>query len=222
MIERKREMEFTIQAPNGDCYIPLPCSASVVGVVAMPNGAPTTEGSVTLAYGANTLSVASFVNHTVDTAATWEDAESDFDTVLEAATAGEAGNLLTFSLIGDSSPAAGESVETDAADANHTIIHFESGVSTVADVEAALTAAAGDIAVGTTGTAITVLTTADNIVSASLSGGWDATPMAPVGGVADATHGRAEIPAGGSIKVTCASGAANVTYGVTVILNPFA
>jgi hypothetical protein len=82
----------------------------------------------------------------------------DLDTIIEAHTAGIAGNLISITVVGDSAAAAGVTIEVDG---NFVVIHYESGVSTVGDVETAITALAGAddiIDVKTAGTGATVLT----------------------------------------------------------------
>lgn len=94
------------------------------------------------------------------------------DTVIAAAVAGVAGNAITFEAVADS----GSGVTIEVAGAQ-VVVHFEDGVSTVADVEAAIAALAGPddiIDVLTPGTPATVLTAADAIPESQLSGGADA------------------------------------------------
>lgn len=99
---------------------------------------------------------------------------ADLDTIVEAATAGTAGNGITVAVVGDS-PAAG-GVTIDVVD-NAVTIHFEDGVSTVGDVETAIAALAGAddiIDVKTAGTGATVLDAAtDEVVATALAGGLD-------------------------------------------------
>jgi uncharacterized protein (AIM24 family) len=97
------------------------------------------------------------------------------DTVIESHLPGVAGNSTRVSLIGDSG--GGQGVTISRANADLTI-HYESGVSTVALVEAAIAALAdGDdlIDVKTAGTGATVLTApGDNIGElTALAGGSD-------------------------------------------------
>jgi len=96
-----------------------------------------------------------------------------FDTVLEAHTAGEAGNDITVELVGDS----GSGV-TITRSGTAITIHYDPGVSTVANVETAITALAGAndiIDVKTGGTGATVLSADDDAVSpVNLAGGVDA------------------------------------------------
>lgn len=96
----------------------------------------------------------------------------DLDTIVEAATAGAAGNDITITVVGDSAAAGGVTIDEVG---NAVTIHFEDGVSTVADVESAITTDATLIAVKTTGTALTVLDAAtDECTDEALAGGLDA------------------------------------------------
>ncbi len=98
-----------------------------------------------------------------------------FDTVLAATVAGADGNDIQVVLVGDSESAAGVSI--DVADGVVTI-HYETGVSTVGDVETAITALADAddiIAVASGGTGATVLATAtDDFEATNLAGGLEA------------------------------------------------
>jgi hypothetical protein len=99
---------------------------------------------------------------------------SDIDTVVMATTGGAAGNNITVAMVGDSAPAANVTISRVGT---AITIHYETAVSTVADVEAAITALAGDddiIGVMTAGTGATVLAVADdNIAATNLAGGSD-------------------------------------------------
>jgi len=101
--------------------------------------------------------------------------EGDLDTVVEATTAGDAGNSVTVAAVGDSGGGAGVTISRVGS---ALTIHYESGVSTVANVETAIAALAGAddlIGVKTAGTAATVLTApADNFSATALAGGDDA------------------------------------------------
>jgi hypothetical protein len=97
-----------------------------------------------------------------------------YNAVLEATTAGVAGNSITVRLIGDSAGAAGVSiVRTGSA----FVIHYESGVSTVGNVNTAIQALSGAddlVGVKTAGTTATVLTQpTDNVAVTALAGGVD-------------------------------------------------
>ncbi len=102
---------------------------------------------------------------------------TDLDTVVEATDAypGTEGNGITVAAIGDSDD--GVTVEEDVS-AGTVVIHYESGVSTVAHVEAALVGLEL-IQVKTAGTAGTVLTAPgdDAVATALASGANDATTM---------------------------------------------
>lgn len=95
-----------------------------------------------------------------------------YDAVIEADTAGVEGNSITVSLVGDSTPTV-RITRTGTA----FVIRYETGVSTVADVNAAITALAGAddlIGVKTAGTTATVLTApASDCVATALAGGND-------------------------------------------------
>lgn len=89
------------------------------------------------------------------------------DTVVEAVTAGDNGNLITVQLVGDS--VAGVVINEVG---NAVTIHYESGVSTVGDVETEIGLSATLIAVKTPGTGATILTApGDNGGPANLTGG---------------------------------------------------
>lgn len=92
------------------------------------------------------------------------------DTIVEASTAGAAGNSITVAAVGDSAPAGGVTIQEVG---NAVTIHFEDGVSTVANVETAITASSTLIDVKTPGTGATVLTSADNFTATNLAGGAD-------------------------------------------------
>lgn len=96
-----------------------------------------------------------------------------FDTILQAHTAGEAGNAITVELVGDSG--AGVSITQDGT---AITIHYDPGTSTVGNVETAITALSGAndiIDVKTAGTGATVLSADDDAVSpTALAGGVDA------------------------------------------------
>lgn len=95
----------------------------------------------------------------------------NFDTTIEAHTAGEDGNDLEIVLVPDSS--SGVSIEIiDSV----VLIHYKGGTSTVGNVETAITALSGAndiIDVKTGGTGATVLAAADAVES-KLAGGSDA------------------------------------------------
>lgn len=112
-----------------------------------------------------------------------------YNSVIEASTAGFDGNAITVALVGDSAAAAGVTITRSGT---AFTIHYESGVSTVADVDAAITALAGAndlIAVKTAGTGATVLTAPGaNHVAAALSGGVTAgiyTEVFKLGAITD-------------------------------------
>lgn len=101
-----------------------------------------------------------------------------FDSVLEAHTAGAAGNNIRVQLVGDSS--SGVSITQEViGDVRFIYIHFKPTVSTVANVETAITALSGandTIDVKTGGTGATVLAaTADEWAPQALAGGVDAS-----------------------------------------------
>ena len=87
-----------------------------------------------------------------------------YDSVLEAHTAGIGGNDWKVIMVGDSGTGAGVTVNVNTGTKTMTV-HYESGVSTVADVDAAITALSGGndvIDVKTAGTGATVLTAPDD------------------------------------------------------------
>ena len=94
-----------------------------------------------------------------------------YDSVIEFPTAGAAGNFYSLRLVGDSGTGAGETVTKVG---NAVTVHYESGVSTVADVDAAIDAD-GTFDVKTAGTGARVLTApAANVAATLLAGGFDA------------------------------------------------
>lgn len=99
---------------------------------------------------------------------------ADLDTVVRAKTAGAAGNSITVAAVGDSAPAAGVTISEAG---NAVTIHFESGVSTVANVETAIGTSSTLIEVKTAGTGATVLTAGgppgDAFSATALAGGVD-------------------------------------------------
>lgn len=99
-------------------------------------------------------------------------AAGNLDTVVRATIGGTAGNAYTVQATGDSAAAAGVTIARSGT-ALH--IHYESGVSTVALVEAAIAALTGSdklIAVDVAGTGATVLNApGDNFVATALAGG---------------------------------------------------
>lgn len=97
---------------------------------------------------------------------------ADDDTVLEAVTGGSAGNSITIAMVADS--VAGVSIAVVPA-AKTVVIHFQDGVSTVANVETAIAALAGAnkiVRTKTTGTGATVLhAVTDEFAATPLAGG---------------------------------------------------
>lgn len=89
------------------------------------------------------------------------------DTIVQAQIAGVEGNDITITVVGDSAPAGGVTIDEVG---NAVTIHFEDGVSTVADVETAIGAESDLIEVKTTGTGATVLASpADECTDESLA-----------------------------------------------------
>lgn len=115
------------------------------------------------------------------------------DTVVQAAERGPGGNDITVEVLGDSGAAAGVTIG-EVGDA--VTIHFEDGVSTVEDVEDAITASATLITVKTAGTAATVLATATDQITpgVSLAGGDGVAEP-----IASAADGSMFVPAGSQI-----------------------
>jgi hypothetical protein len=103
-------------------------------------------------------------------------AAGNLDTVVERGVQGIAGDSWTIAATGDSAPAAGVTIDVDTT-LETVLIHYESAVSTVLDVETAIAALAGDddvIEVLTAGTPGTVLTApGDNFAATALAGGID-------------------------------------------------
>jgi hypothetical protein len=100
-------------------------------------------------------------------------ADGKFDSVIQAVTPGTAGDAITISLTGDGAPASGVVIAHPSA--NIFDITYEDNVSTVLDIEDAITALTGGdklIEVKTPGTAITKpRTTASDFTATALAGG---------------------------------------------------
>ncbi len=95
--------------------------------------------------------------------------DGNLDTIVEAQVAGPGGEDITVEAIGDSAPAGGVTIDETSAPA--IVIHYESGVSTVGDVETAI-GTSTLIQVKTAGTGGTVLDVAtDDFGAANLEGG---------------------------------------------------
>lgn len=127
--------------------------------------------AVTSGIAGNNITVAMVGDNDAEVAATLDCstlADGDFDTILEAIPLGALGNAVTVRLIGDSALLGGVTIsEVGSA----LTIHYESGVSTVDDVETAL-GASTLVTVITPGTSLTVLTApADNFVATAMAGG---------------------------------------------------
>jgi hypothetical protein len=91
------------------------------------------------------------------------------DSVIGSLGSGGEGNLISIEVIGDSVLGGGVEIEIDSE--NAITVHYESLVSTVADIETAI-GVFGIIEVTTPGTAITVLdVAADDIPKTYLAGG---------------------------------------------------
>lgn len=130
-------------------------------------------------------------------------ADGDLDTVIRAADRGAAGNDLTVQLIGDGALASNV-VINEATD--NIVIHYESGVSTVADVETAI-GLSTKLAVKTTGTGATVLTApADNFAATALAGGGEDDLGSQNAPVASAGDGSSLVPAGGKVYLSGSMG----------------
>lgn len=112
-------------------------------------------------------------------------APNHFDTILEAETAGVAGNVLTFTLVGDSPPAGGVTI---TAVWPNMVVHYEAGVSTRAIVEGAIAGLATFIRVKTAGV-YGALAGGDALLIHNLAGGADGAPGKVV------THGKIRNPA---------------------------
>ncbi len=90
------------------------------------------------------------------------------DTIVRAKVGGVAGNSITVAAVADSGAAENVTIEEVG---NAVTIHFEDGVSTVADVEAAIAADSALIEVKTAGTGATVLAGADAFTATPLASG---------------------------------------------------
>jgi hypothetical protein len=91
---------------------------------------------------------------------------TNFDTIVQAKTAGEAGDLITVKTMPDASAKAGVLEETT----NHVILHYLPGTSQVSDMET-LIGTSTIIEVKTAGTGATVLTAADVVTQTNLHDG---------------------------------------------------
>ena len=102
----------------------------------------------------------------------------NFDTIIEAHTAGAAGNDIRVGLVGDSATTVSITQEV-VGDVRFVYIHYKPGTSTVANVETAITALSGandTIDVKTGGTGATVLAaTDDEWAPVALATGTDAS-----------------------------------------------
>lgn len=100
----------------------------------------------------------------------------NFDSVLAAHVAGEDGNSITFELVGDSGGAPTITITGTAV-----VVHYQPGVTTVGNIETAITALAGAsdiIDVKTAGTSGNVLDAdAGEMSPVALAGGTDAVPV---------------------------------------------
>lgn len=141
---------------------------------------------------------------------------TQLDTVIQAVAEGPDGNLVTIAAVADSG--LGDGVTFDVSGYDITC-HFEDGVSTVADFEAALEADAAVsalIAIKTAGTGASVLVVADDDFSATpLAGGGATTSAAP--SVTDDTVGVDIIPCDAArVYVRSAAGSGTMTATVTL------
>ncbi len=112
------------------------------------------------------------------------EAAGNLDTVVEATADGPQGNDIFLQLVGDSAAAANVTINVVG---NAVVIHFEDGVSTVADVEAAIAALTGTddlIGVKTAGTGATVLNApGDEFSGANLLGGRSSVDLQATSGI---------------------------------------
>lgn len=130
--------------------------------------------------------------------------DGDCDTVVRAATRGAAGNDLTVELVGDGAALSNVVIDESTDD---IVIHYESGVSTVGDVETAI-ALTTKLDVKTAGTGATVLTApADDGGPESLAGGGETDLAAQSAPTATAGNGSTLVPAGGTIHLHGIDGA---------------
>lgn len=120
------------------------------------------------------------------------------DTIVKARAGGAGGNSITVAAAADSAAAEGVTI---AEVGNAVTIHFEDGVSTVADVEAAIDADSTLIMVKTAGTGATVLAGADAFAATALAGGGALS--APIATAAD---GSMYVPANTPVLIDGAGG----------------
>jgi hypothetical protein len=109
---------------------------------------------------------------------------TNVDSVIEATTAGIAGNSITIAFVADGTGAGSFSRVVNAL-----TFHFEDGVTTVANFEAAIAALAGAddiIAVKTAGTGANILTTVGDVLAATNLAGGTASEGVTVEIVGDA------------------------------------
>ena len=120
---------------------------------------------------------------------------SALDTVVEAKTAGSAGNTITVRAVGDSPGAGGVTITRVVA---AITVHYESGVSTVANVVTAIGALTGGdalIEVLSPGTGATVLTApGDNFIATPLAHGSDTGNVFTVASPATPRNLRVTMP----------------------------
>ena len=131
-------------------------------------------------------------------------AGGDLDTVVEAAAGdGYAGNDLTVAAVGDSGLGAGVTIDEST---DNIVIHYESGVSTVAHVETAIGLSA-KLAVKTGGTGGTTLTApGDNFTATALAGGADGTVVITEVGDAVEIHYVDGVSTVGDVETAIGSG----------------
>lgn len=144
-------------------------------------------------------------------------ASATWNTVVEAVTEGGDGNLVTLEVAADS--AAAENVTFEVM-GTAVLCHFEDGVSTVADFEAALAAdpaASALLRVKTPGTtqAYALVVTDDDFAATALTGGGSTTSAAP--DPSDPDLGVPFIP-GDAVQALVRSVAGSGTMTATVTL----
>lgn len=138
-----------------------------------------------------------------------------YDGALIATTAGAAGNAITVKFLGDRGAGLGVSIVRNGTD---FVIHYESGVSTVGNVNTAITALAGGddlFGVETAGTTANVLTASDNAGPMTFAGGAAAVSIGNQA-VTDAAEAFKVFPT--TISISAATSEAPV-YAISADLN---
>lgn len=175
--------------------------------------------------GVGTLTAAGNATDAVKAELDLDGVTQDLDTIVQAKLGGIAGNDITITVVGDSALAAGVTISEVG---NAVTIHFEDGVSTVLDVEAAIGTDSDLIEVKTAGTAATVLDAAtDECTEEALASGAEySVTIGAIKYIFRATPAAAyDVDIGGSASVSLDNliaaindtGTAGTTYGTGTV-----